>query len=279
MRAETTVDKAVSIMTKVKVNDIQIYYEVRGRGFPLMMIMGLGANLDWWDPRMLQGLSKNFKLVMFDNRGAGRTGVSDRRYTIKLFAEDTADLMGVLGISRAHVIGVSMGGMIAQELALNFPEKVEKLVLCSTNCGGAKSILASQEVLRALSTDRSALSPEEIVRMTIPLLFAEDFIEKNPDFVELSIQQILRAPISNESFVRQLNAIMEFDTYDRLPHIRASTLILHGKRDILVPPENAAVLAGAIPYTKTVYFENSAHGLIEEMEKVVDVLLDFLTES
>jgi pimeloyl-ACP methyl ester carboxylesterase len=279
MRAETTVDKVVSIMPKLKVNDIQIYYEVRGRGFPLMMIMGLGANLDWWDPRMLQGLSKKFKLVMFDNRGAGRTGVSDRRYTIKSFAEDTADLMNVLGISRSRVIGVSMGGMIAQELALNFPEKVEKLVLCSTNCGGARSVLASQEVLQALTADRSALSPEEIVRMTIPLLFTDDFIKKNPDLVEFSIQQILRAPISNESFVRQLNAIMEFDTYNRLPQIRAPTLILHGKRDILVPPENAAVLAEAIPNAKLVYFENSAHGLIEEMEKVVHVLLAFLTES
>jgi pimeloyl-ACP methyl ester carboxylesterase len=279
MRAETTVDKVVSIMPKVKVNDIQIYYEVRGKGFPLMMIMGLGANVDWWDPRMLQGLSKKFKLVMFDNRGAGRTDVSNRRYTIKSFAEDTADLMGVLRISRAHVIGVSMGGMIAQELALNFPEKVEKLVLCSTTCGGAKSVLASQEVLQALTADRSELSPEEIVRMTIPLLFTEDFIRKNRNFVELSIQQILRAPISDESFVRQLNAIMEFDTYDRLPHISASTLILHGKRDILVPPENAEVLAEVISSAKLIYFQNSAHGLVEEMEKVVHVLLDFLTES
>jgi pimeloyl-ACP methyl ester carboxylesterase len=278
-RAETIVDKAVSIMPKVKVNDVKVYYEARSEGFPLMMIMGLSANVDWWDPRMLQGLSKKFKLIMFDNRGAGRTGVSDRRYTVKSFAEDTTDLMNVLGISRAHVIGVSMGGMIAQELALNFPEKVEKLVLCSTNCGGARSVLASQEVLQALTADRSALSPEEIVRMTIPLLFTDDFIEKNPDLVELSIQRILRAPISNESFVRQLNAIMEFDTYDRLPQIRASTLILHGKRDILVPPENAVVLAEAIPNAKLIYFENSAHGLVEEMEKVVHVLLDFLTES
>jgi pimeloyl-ACP methyl ester carboxylesterase len=266
-------------MSKVNVADIQIYHEVRGRGFPLMMIMGLGANVDWWDPRMIQGLLKKFKLVMFDNRGAGRTDASNRRYTIRSFAEDTAGLMDVLGISRAHVIGVSMGGMIAQELALNFPEKVEKLVLCSTNCGGARSVPASQEVLQALTADRSALSPEEMVRMTIPLLFTEDFIKKNPDLVEFSIQQILRAPISNESFVRQLNAIMEFDTYDRLPQIRASTLILHGKRDILVPPENAAVLAEAIPNAKLVYFQNSAHGLVEEMEKVVHVLLDFLTES
>jgi len=172
-----------------------------------------------------------------------------------------------------------MGGMIAQELVLNYPEKVEKLVLCSTNCGGTKSVLPSQEILGMLMTDRSTVSPEEIARLTIPLLLTEDFIKENPDFVELTIQRVLRAPISNEAFTRQLNAIMNFNTYDRLLQIRAPTLVLHGKRDILVPPENGSILARAIPNAKLVYFENSAHGLIEEMEKVLPVLLDFLVES
>jgi 3-oxoadipate enol-lactonase len=269
----------VSIMPKVKVNDIQVYYEVHGEGFPLLMIMGLGANVDWWDPRMVQELSKKFKLFMFDNRGAGRTDVSDRRYTIKLFADDTAGLMDTLGIARAHIIGGSMGGMIAQELVLNYPEKVEKLVLCYTYCGGTKGVQPSENIVELLSADRSAFSQEEIARVTIPLIFTEDFIEKNPDFVELTIQQILRAPISNESFIRQLNAIMEFDTCDRLSQIKKSTLILQGKRDILVPSQNGSILAEAIPNAKLVYFENSAHGLTEEMEKVIHVLLDFLTKS
>lgn len=266
-------------MPKVKVNDIQVYYEVYGEGFPLLMIMGLSANLDWWDPRMVQKLSKKFKIIMFDNRGAGRTDVSDRKYTIRLFADDTAGLMDALGISRAHIIGGSMGGMIAQELVLNYPEKVEKLVLCYTYCGGTKGVQPSGEILELLSADRSAFSPEEIIRMSIPLLFTEDFTKKNSDLVELSIQRMLKAPISNEAFMHQLNAIMEFDTYDRLSQIRAPTLILHGKKDILVPPENGSILAEAIPNAKLVYFKNSAHGLIEEMEKAIQILLDFLTES
>lgn len=266
-------------MPKVKVNDIQIYYEVHGEGFPLTMIMGLGANMDWWDPRMIQELSKKYKLVIFDNRGAGRTDISDRRYAVKLFADDTAGLMDALGISRANVLGVSMGGMIAQELVLNCPEKVEKLVLCSTYCGGTKSVQPSQEILEMLTADRSTFSPEEIARMTIPLLFTEDFIKNNPDLVELTIQQMLRAPISNEAFTRQLNAIMQFDTYERLSQIKVPTLVLQGKRDVLVPPENGSILAEAIPSAKLVYFENSAHGLIEEMDKVISVLLDFFAES
>jgi pimeloyl-ACP methyl ester carboxylesterase len=240
------------------------------------MIMGLGGNIDWWDPRMIQELSKKFKTVMFDNRGAGRTDISERKYTIRLFADDTASLMDALGISRAHVLGISMGGMIAQELVLNYPKKVEKLVLCSTTCGGTKSILPSEEVMGILMADRSTLSQKEVAKMTIPLVLTEDFAKKNPDFVELMIQQMLKAPISNEAFERQANAIMEFDTHDRLHQIKAPTLILHGKQDILLPPGNGSILAEAIPNAKLVYLGKSAHGLVEEMNEVINPLTDFL---
>ena len=275
---ETTVERVISIMANVRVDDVQIHYDLIGEGFPLIMIMGLGANVDWWDPRMILELSKKFKVVMFDNRGAGRTDVSNRSYTVKLFADDTAGFMNALGISRAHVLGISMGGMIAQELALNYPEKVEKLILCSTNCGGSKSIPPSGEVLRLLVADRSLLSPEEIARMVIPLLFTKDFIKRNQDFMELSIQQIMKAPISNEAYMRQLKAIMEFDTYDRLHQIEVPTLILHGRQDVLVPFENASILAEAIPNAKVVHLDKSAHGLMEEMDKMISILLNFLTE-
>jgi pimeloyl-ACP methyl ester carboxylesterase len=263
-------------MPKVRVNGIQIYYEVHGEGFPLIMIMGLSGNVDWWDPRMIQELSKRFKTVMFDNRGAGRTDVSDRRYTIRLFADDTAGLMDALGISRANVLGISMGGMIAQELVLNYPKRVEKLVLCSTTCGGTKSVPPSKDVMGILMADGSILSQKEAAKMTIPLLLTEDFIKKNPDLVELTIQQILKAPISNEAFKRQVNAIMEFDTHDRLPQIRVPTLILHGKQDILIPPGNGSILAEAIPNAKLVYLGKSAHGLVEEMNEVIYSPTDFL---
>jgi len=265
-------------MPKLKVNDIQMYYEAHGEGLPLVMIMGINGNADWWDPRMVQELSKNFKVIIFDNRGAGRTDVSDREYTIKLFADDTAGLMNALGISEAHVLGLSMGGMIAQELVLNYPEKVRKLVLCSTLCGGTKSVPASEDVFRMFIADRSGLSLEEIFRREIPLLFTEGFIQNNPEFIELFIQRVLVAPISSRSFLRRLHALTKFDTHDRLPQIRTPTLILHGKRDILVPPENGSILAEAIPNAKLVHFENSAHVLAEEMDKVLRTLLDFLVE-
>jgi 3-oxoadipate enol-lactonase len=235
----------VVAMPKVRVNDIQIYYEVHGDGFPLIMIHGLGANIDWWNSHMVRELSKRFMTVMFDNRGAGRTDVSDRRYTIRLFADDTASLMDNLGISRAHVLGISMGGIIAQELVLNYPQKVEKFVLCPTSCGGRKAVQPSKDKMRLPIDDRSTLSEKERV---VPTFLTEDFAKKNPDYVEIMIQRNSKAPISNEAYKRQLNAIMEFEgTYDRLPQIKAPTLILQGKKDILVHPGNGSILAEAIP--------------------------------
>jgi pimeloyl-ACP methyl ester carboxylesterase len=262
-------------MPKVKANDIQIYYEVHGEGFPLVMIHGLSANLDWWDPRMVRELSKRFMTVMLDNRGAGRTDVSDRRYTIRLFADDTAALMDGLGISRAHVLGISMGGMIAQELVLNYPQKVEKLVLCSTRCGGGEPVPPSKDVIGMLMADRSTLSQKEIVKMIGQVSLTEDFVKKNPDLVEHMMQQILKAPISDEAYRQQLDAISGFNTHDRLPQIKAPTLILHGKKDILVPPGNGPILAEAIPNAKLVYLERSAHTLVEDMDEVISSVAGF----
>jgi len=266
-------------MPKVKVNDIHIFYEVHGEGFPLMMIMGFTGNTSWWDPRWIQTLSKKFKIVAFDNRGAGRTDISDREYSIKLFADDTAGLMDALGIPRANVLGISMGGMIAQEFVLNYPEKLKKVVLCSTHCGGARSVQASEEVLRTLTADRSGVSVEEVARMTIPLFFTEDFLKNTPGVEELVIEQISKNPISNESFMRQMSAIMKFDTYDRLSQVKTPTLILRGKQDILIPPENGSILEKAIPGSRLVSFENCAHGLLEETEEVLHAIMEFLAES
>ncbi len=110
---------------------------------------------------MIDEVSKSFKTIIFDNRGAGRTDKPDIEYSIKMMADDTVGLMDALNFKRAHILGLSMGGMIAQEIAFNYPEKVEKLVLCSTSCGGFKSVLPSTEVLQTLRSSTEGLIPEE----------------------------------------------------------------------------------------------------------------------
>jgi len=264
---------------KVRVNDIQMNYEVNGEGFPLVMIMGLGANLDWWDPRMIQELSKYFKTIVFDNRGTGRTEVSDKEYSIRLFADDTAGLMDALRIPSAHVLGISMGGMIAQELALNHPEMVEKLVLCSTFCGGKRAVQPSGETLNTLVRGGATPSEEEAARLTLSLCLTKEFMDKDPDYVKSMTQRILKAPISPEAFQRQLGAVMSFSTFDRLSGIKAPTLVLHGKQDILVPPENGSILAKAIPNAKLVLLEKSAHALAEDTEEATNAITEFLPKS
>ena len=264
-------------LPKILVRDIEIYYELRGEGFPLVMIMGLSGNIDWWDPPLLRELSKDYKLLIFDNRGAGRTDKPEDNYSIRMFADDTIGLMDALGIERAHILGISMGGMIAQELVLNYPEKVEKLVLCSTHCGGTESVPPSPQILSILMGDREELTPEQIVQGTLPLLFTEEYINNNPEIMKQILQNILKAPIPTDSFGRQIGAIMNFDVCGKINKITCPTLIMHGLKDILVPPENCKILASKILGAKLVTFENTAHALFsEETDIVTNTLLKFL---
>ena len=277
-------------MPKVKVDDIKIYYEIKGEGFPLVMIQGICCNLEWWDPRLIEALSKIFRLIVFDNRGTGRTEISDKKYSMKLFADDTANLMEALDISRAHILGISMGGMIAQELVLNHPQKVAKLILCSTGarwCFGqeASRIFASltelpQEKLTEMILAQKIASnfPNDFVkkRPFAIFLFTSDYVRKHSDSVEHLFSRAAKYPISKEVWNRQLNAIREFNSQARLKKIEVPTLILHGRKDVEIPPKNAAILAKAIPHAKLVHLEKSAHCLTEEMTELTTILKEFL---
>jgi len=279
-------------MPKVKVNDIQTYYEVRGEGFPLVMINGGNENLDCWDPRLIEALSNRFRLVLFDNRDVGRTSASDQEYVdLRLCADDTAGLMDALGISRAHVLGFSLGGMIAQEVAINYPEKVSKLVLYST--GSTWGL--GPELSELVPAFERARSTEEVVKLyrSLPIAneypgdliekypsvingFTADFVKKNPDFVDSYFKRFWEHPISKEGAKRQWNALKQFNTQERLTQIKAATLVLHGRKDFVLPPKNSEILAEKIPNAKLVFFEKSGHALAEEMSEVIRVITEFL---
>jgi len=261
----------------VKVNDINMYYEIHGDGFPLVMIMGLSANADWWTPDLIEQCSRNYKTVIFDNRDAGRTDKPEINYSIKMFADDTAGLMDALNIERAHVLGVSMGGMIAQELVLNYPEKVEKIVLGCTHCGGSKQVLPSQDTLEQLTGSMEGVSPEEMFQAFLPYLYTEEFIKNNPELIESVKQRVLIAPIPADAYQRQINAIMGFNSYRRLKNIEVPTLVIHGKRDILVPTENGEILAEKIPGAQLLLLDNAAHMYDQpDTDKVISTTLEFL---
>lgn len=254
-----------------------MYYEVHGDGFPLVMIMGLGANVDWWTSDMIEECSQHFKTIIFDNRGAGRTDKPEIDYSIKMFADDTAGLMDALNIKRAHVLGASMGGSIAQELVLNYPEKVEKLILGCSSCGGSKQIMPALDILEQLTSSLKDSSPEEVVQETLPLLFTEDFIKNNPEFMESYKQRLLISPIPADAYQRQLKANLAFNSYRRLKKIEAPTLVIHGKKDILNPAENSEILAEKIPGAKLLLLDNAGHSYHQpNPEKVISSILEFL---
>jgi pimeloyl-ACP methyl ester carboxylesterase len=283
---------------KIKVNDIQTYYEVKGKGFPLVMICAMNHNLTMWDPRLVEGLSKHFKLVLLDNRGAGRTETSEREYAIRLFADDTVGLMNALSIPKAHILGLSMGGAVAQELAINYPEKVEKLILCSTvsqHHGTQEERKMSEAMTQAFFSGNK----EELIKMSLSSPLASDypkdfltdfpmivygltseFIKENPDLARHLLQVFSPAgneyPISPEALMNRYDAILRFNSQTRLKYIKAPTLVLHGRKDTTVAPEEGSILAKAIPNAKLVFFEKSNHLLAEEMEEVLKVVTQFL---
>ncbi|MCP4763094.1 MAG: alpha/beta fold hydrolase, partial [archaeon] len=192
----------------------------------------------------------NFKTIIFDNRGAGRSEKPKSEYSIKIFADDIIGLMDVLNIKKAHVLGISMGGMIAQEVALNYPERVEKLIICSSNCGGNKQIIPSKQVLNILTKDKRGMTLEEVTEETIFLVFSQDFIKDHPSVINEEKKKMMKYPIPARSFLKQYKAIMKFSSGRRLNKITIPTLVMHGKEDILVPPENSVIIAKSIPNAK-----------------------------
>ena len=264
-------------MPKIKVNDIEIYYEIHGEGFPIVMIHGFSANLDWWPQSVINELSKTFKVILFDNRGAGRTDKPDMDYSIRVFADDTAGLMDALNIKKAFIIGLSMGGYIAQVLTLNYPEKVEKLILCGTSCGGSKATPPSAETMKIVMRDRDVITQEEAIREWIPILFSKNFIINNPQYIENFVKHALIAPIPPYNYQLQTSAVFQFNTGRKLKEIKTSTLVLHGKKDIMLPPENSETISKLILDAKLHIFDEIGHLIFSEKpEEVLAIVMDFL---
>lgn len=265
-------------MPKIKVNNINMYYEIHGDGFPLVMISGLSVCLKVWDAPLINAVSKRFKTILFDNRGAGQTEIPEGEYTIKMMADDTAGLMDALNIEQANVLGFSMGGIIAQELALNYPEKVKRLILWGSACGGRKTILPSLAAYKFLIGAIEGLTPERMAKSTIPLVFTKEFIKNNPEYIADKIQRILQCRIPYSSYMRQVRAFLNGNTCRRLKKLNIPALILQGLQDITVPPKNGEILAELIPKATLILFEKSAHAIFShEPELFLKTVFEFLS--
>jgi len=265
-------------MPVTKVGDISIYYESRGEGEALVLVIGYGGNSEQWF-RQIPSLSREYRVVVLDNRGTGRSDKPDIPYTMDMMASDIVGLLDATGIDTAHIYGVSMGGMIAQEFALRHPERVGSLVLGCTTCGIDQGVTPDAEALTLLfDMERmKQLTPEEGARQSLPFMFSQEFIDNSPDIVEQFIAMVVAYVTPLRSYMRQAEAIMGHDTYDRLPQIKAPTLVISGDADRMIPPENSRLLASRIPNSELVILKNKGHGFfVEATEEASRAILDFL---
>lgn len=257
---------------------VRIYYEVHGDGEPLVFLSGLsGGAWSWY--RQLPYFKRKYKVVVFDNRGAGRSSMPPGPYSMEDFALDALAVLGDLQISSAFVVGVSMGGMIAQQLALVAPDAVRAMVLGCTHCGRARRIAPEAWVLEKLSNNQG-LSPEEILDKNIPLLFGRTFREEHPEAIEEYKRMHLSVPPQPiEAFRAQIAAINSFDVCDKLGSLKCPVLIITGKDDILVPPENSRVLAHLIPGARLVEWDNIGHAVHLEAPDLFNRTVDSFFEE
>jgi 3-oxoadipate enol-lactonase len=262
-------------MPTVKANDINIYYEIHGEGEPLLMIQGYSFYSGHW-MTLVPELSKEYRAIIFDNRGTGRTDKPEPPYTMKMMAADAKGLLDAIGIDKANVFGVSMGGMIAQELALTYPDTVVNLVIGCSNCGGKESVAPTPEALAFLFNPEMAKLPlEERARLTAPWLWTKDFIDINPQMVEMLVSVTAKYPTPDNGFSGHAAAIMSHDTCERLPQIKVPTLVIAGDSDRLIPNENSKIIASKIPGAELVIVKNAGHGFTQSPD-AAKAILDFL---
>ena len=262
-------------MPRVTVNGIGLHYEERGEGLPLLLIMGYGTSAVLWSDAYVERMARSFRVIAPDNRGTGGSEKRDEPIEIATMADDAAALLDELGIASTHVYGVSMGGMIAQELALRHPEKVQRLVLGCTH-PGKRGVRAAPEVL-ALIGPAKGLPPREAVGRIYQAMCTEATRRDRTEFLDDMTTGLLVRPTQVVTLVRQMEAALSFDSYDRLPEITAPTLVITGDCDILVPPENSRILAERIPNARLLVLPGAAHNFFwEAFEESARAVEDFL---
>jgi pimeloyl-ACP methyl ester carboxylesterase len=259
-------------MAIVENQGTKIHWDEQGRGEPILLIMGLGwASPMWHRSRPL--LSLRYRTIALDNRGVGRSDVPPGPYPIALMASDAAAVLDAAGIASAHVFGVSMGGMIAQEFALQFRQRVRSLILGCTQAGGPAALRAEPEVLAVLT--RRDLSPDESIAASNPFIY-----DSGTPRTRIEEDNAIRKQWwpNADAYMAQLQGIMAWEAYSRLPQITAPTLVIHGETDRLVPPGNGKLIAEKIRGANLVMIPHASHIFpTDQPEAAHKAVLEFLS--
>src|ERR1700723_3047477 len=230
-----------------------IYWDEQGRGAPIFLIMGLGFPSAMWH-RTRPALSTSFRTIALDNRGAGQSDVPPGPYSIALMASDAAAVLDAAGVPSAHVFGLSMGGMIAQEFALQYSERTRALILGCTSPGGPSAVRADGKVIDILFA--RGMSFEQSREAIIPYIYDA---ATPRDKVEEDVAMRRRCLPTQAGYMAQLHAILAWEGYSRIGEIKSPTLVIHGKSDDLVPPANGKLMAERIPQAKISLAAHATH--------------------
>ena len=249
----------------------KIYWDEQGQGEPLVLVMGLGYTAHMWY-RTRPAWATQHRTIAFDNRGAGRSDVPPGPYSIALMASDAAAVLDAAGVKSAHVLGISMGGMIAQEFALLYPKRVRSLILGCTAPGGPSALRAEPAAIELLKA--RDMTPEQMAEAAVQFIYdpatprarvEEDLAVRRPWFPR------------PEGYVAQLQAIFAWEAYSRLPQIAAPTLVIHGESDRLVPPGNGQLIAERIPGAKLLTIPHASHLFTTDQPEATErATLEFL---
>ena len=259
--------------TRTTVNGVDIAHQTEGEGEPLLLIMGIGyARWGWrW---LLPHLTDSFRTITLDNRCVGESGCPEDPFTMRDMAADAIGVLDDLDVGSAHVFGVSMGGFIAQEIAIGWPDRVKSLVLGATHLGIGNMVPLSEETQKILS-DRSG-TPEEQIRRGMPYSFRPGWVEEHPEEFEEILEYRIPHQPPPEIYRRQLDATLTFDTSRTAVKIAARTLILQGTEDRVVPSGNAKLISDTIPTVKLQMLDGAGHlFFIEEPERIAELIKSF----
>jgi 3-oxoadipate enol-lactonase len=254
---------------------VRIAYETRGDGDPLVLVHGLAYDRVGWGtfPALL---AERFQVILFDNRGVGESDAPEGPYTVPQMAADVAAVLDAAGLERTHVFGASLGGFIAQEFALTYPERVDKLVLCSTMPGGSKSHPMPAAGMAAFAKFPT-MDREAGLRLMVENSLGERGVRDVPGLVdEIYAYRLAHAP-SLPAWQAQAAAGAAFDAYDRVGAIAAPTLVVHGGTDNVVDTRNAELLGDLIPGARVEVVPNRGHLMVwEDSQRIAEIVTEFL---
>jgi 3-oxoadipate enol-lactonase len=236
---------------------VKIYWESTGQGPAVLLIAGQGMTVDgWW--ATIPILSRSFRVIAFDNRDTGRSGRVPWAYSVPQMAGDAMAVLDAAGEQRAHVYGISLGGLVAQEVALRHPDRVQGLVLGATTAGGPTAALPATMPMTFFAR-AGIMGPEEAEWAAVPYTYSETTRRLHADRIAANIAHRMGSPTETFAYLHQAAAVAKHDTHDRLARITAPTLVVHGEEDLVVPAANALQLAESIPGARLRVWPGAGH--------------------